>query len=160
MTSESHFALETHPTYPTFRSAVPGHKSFSCWTVLTTIHSAGNASTKLLRTRLLLNSQQSDSTLSQFLQTLSQNIDQFKTSTLEVPLTLSSYLSARFTASLCLLVSQAMAYLTSPLTTSLPAKLTQGLQIRQLSLQPSLIGKSQVHYCTSLIRPPHNRQRT
>jgi hypothetical protein len=78
MTSESHLALETHPTYPTFRSAEPGHKSFSCWTILTTIHSTGNASTKLLRTRLLLNSQQSDSTLSQFLQTLSQNIDQFK----------------------------------------------------------------------------------
>jgi hypothetical protein len=78
MTSESHLALETHPTYPTFRSAVPGHKFFSCWTILTTIHSAGNASTQLLRTRLLLNSQQSDSTLSQFLQTLSQNIDQFK----------------------------------------------------------------------------------
>ena len=78
MTSESHLALETHPTYPTFRSAAPGHKSFSCWTILTSIHSTGNASTKLLRTRLLLNSQQSDSTLSQYLQTLSTNIDQFK----------------------------------------------------------------------------------
>ena len=78
MSSESHLALETHPTYPTFRAALSGQKSFACWTILTAIHSTGNASTKLLRTRLLLNSQQSDSTLSQYLQTLSSNIDQFK----------------------------------------------------------------------------------
>lgn len=78
MSSESHLALETHPTYPTFRAALSGQKSFACWKILTAIHSTGNASTKLLRTRLLLNSQQSDSTLSQYLQTLSSNIDQFK----------------------------------------------------------------------------------
>ena len=78
MSSESYLALEIHPTYPTFRAALSGQKSFDCWKILTAIHSTGNASTKLLRTRLLLNSQQSDSTLSQYLQTLSSNIDQFK----------------------------------------------------------------------------------
>ena len=79
MSSESHLSLETHPSYPTFRAATSTQKSFECWAILTLIHSTGNASTKLLRTRSLLQSQQGDSTLSLFLQTLSTNVEQFKT---------------------------------------------------------------------------------
>ena len=78
MSSESHLALETHPTYPTFRAAKLGLKSFSCWTILTTIHSTGNASTKLLRTRQLLNSHQGDKTLSEYIQTMASDFEQFK----------------------------------------------------------------------------------
>ena len=78
MFSESHLALETHPTYPTFRAANPGRKSFTCWTILTTIHSTGNASTKLLRTRQLLNSHQGDQTRSQYIQTMASDFEQFK----------------------------------------------------------------------------------
>ena len=78
MSSESHLALETHPTYPTIRAANPGQKSFTCWTILTTIHSTGNASTKLLRTRQLLNSHQGDQTLSQYIQTMASDFEQFK----------------------------------------------------------------------------------
>lgn len=78
MSSESHLALETHPTYVTFRAAASGLKSYTCWAILTAIHSTGNASTKLLRTRQLLNSQQAELTLSQYLQRLTSDIEQFK----------------------------------------------------------------------------------
>ena len=78
MSSESHLSLETHPSYVTLRASPPTQKSFDCWAILTLIHYTGNASTKLLRTRSLLQSQQGDSTLSQFPQTLSTNIEQFK----------------------------------------------------------------------------------
>ena len=53
VSSESHLALETHPSYTTFRATPSSQKSFSCWAILTLIHSTGNASTKLLRTRSL-----------------------------------------------------------------------------------------------------------
>ena len=78
MSSESDLSLETHPSYLVFRATPSTQKSFECWAILTLIHSTGNASTKLLRTRNLLQSQQGDSTLSLFLQTLSTNIEQFK----------------------------------------------------------------------------------
>ena len=78
MSSESHLSLETHPSYLVFRATPSTQKSFECWAILTLIHSTGNASTKLLRTRNLLQSQQGDSTLSLFLQTLSTNVEQFK----------------------------------------------------------------------------------
>ena len=74
----SHLALETHPTYSIFRAANPGLKSFTCWTILTTIHSTGNASTKLLRTRQLLNSHQGDKTPSQYIQIImASDFEQF-----------------------------------------------------------------------------------
>lgn len=79
MSSESDLALETHPSYITFLATPSTQKPFSCLALLTLIHSTGNASTKLLRTRSLLQSQQGDSTLSLFLQTLSINVEQFKT---------------------------------------------------------------------------------
>ena len=78
MSSESHLSLETHPPYLVFRATPSTQKSFECWAILTLIHSTGNASTKLLQTRNLLQSQQGDSTLSLFLQTLSTNVEQFK----------------------------------------------------------------------------------
>ena len=78
MSSESHLSLESHPSYTIFRNTPSTQKSFECWAILTLIHSTGNASTKLLRTRNLLQSQQGESTLSQYIQTLSTNIEQFK----------------------------------------------------------------------------------
>ena len=76
--SESHLSLEPHPSYPTLRATPSNQKSFECWALLSLIHSTGNASTKVLRTRNLLQSQQGDSALSLFLQTLSTNDEQFK----------------------------------------------------------------------------------
>ena len=78
MSSNSHLALETHASYPLFLAAAPGQKSFTCWTILTNIHSTGSASSKLDRTQRLLQCKQGDLSLSQFLRSLSENIEQFK----------------------------------------------------------------------------------
>ena len=78
MTPSSHLAMETNPGYPAFRAAVPGQKSFACWTLLTAIHATGNATNKLARTHQLFNSKQGDRTLPSYLQRLSDEIDQFK----------------------------------------------------------------------------------
>ena len=44
MSLESHLSLETHSSYPAFRASLPTQKNFTCWALLTLIHSTGNAS--------------------------------------------------------------------------------------------------------------------
>ena len=56
----SHTSIKTHANYPTYQLLPIGSRSYAFYVIIRAIHSIGNASTKLHRTRLYVNISQSD----------------------------------------------------------------------------------------------------
>lgn len=66
----SHTAIKTHATYATYQLLPIGSRSFSFYTMARDIHSIGNATTKLHRTRLLANIAQNESSHESYIEQL------------------------------------------------------------------------------------------
>ena len=56
----SHTSINTHANYPTYQLLPIGSRSYAFYVIICAIHSIGNATTKLHRTRLYVNISQSD----------------------------------------------------------------------------------------------------